>query len=202
MGFGARSLRQEVSFEFAWLFYDGVVGVASGVQARAVDTMNVGTRTVMQIEVTATGTAPLPSGIALYGIRFAIRPSLASRTTEITGVLRQALDAEGRSARLQEGTPGLVEIIVPTHTPSPSSTPTVSPASVPSRTATSSPTSTPTPRPEDLDGDGSVDVRDLEFLLAALFSTPEVGSRANLNRDHGVSAADIPEFYRRVSGLR
>jgi hypothetical protein len=103
-------------------------------------------------------------------------------------------------------TPSPTSSSTPTATFSPSATPTSSATASPTTDvtattspvppATNTPPTSPTPRrPADLDGNGKVDDRDLEILIAAFFSGAPP-AEADVNGDMTVSAGDLPALIR------
>ena len=88
-------------------------------------------------------------------------------------------------------------------TPSPTSTPSVTPSLTPSLTASVTPTgtdvveiatATPTPRPADLNGDGQVNVLDVQLAVNVFLGTqtdPALVSRADINGDGTVNVLDV-----------
>lgn len=92
-----------------------------------------------------------------------------------TNLLRYAVFFTGSAQ-----TPGPTVTLTPTPTPSTT-------RSAQSRT----PTPTATPSHGDLNGDGTIDERDVDVLIEAIYEDP-LEPRADMNLDGAVTAADIP----------
>ncbi len=83
--------------------------------------------------------------------------------------------------------PTATQNATPTFTPSATPTPA---ETVPAQTATA----TPTPRPADLNGDGQVNVLDVQLAVNVFLGTqtdPEIVARADLNGDGAVNVLDV-----------
>jgi hypothetical protein len=98
-------------------------------------------------------------------------------------------------------TPGLT--VTPTPTPTatatgPTRTPTLTRTPTFTREPSGTPTLTPAP-PGDVNGDGEINVLDLDALLAALFD-PDPPAAADVNGDELVNTADVTELITILAG--
>jgi hypothetical protein len=94
------------------------------------------------------------------------------------------------------GTPTATATPTSTSTPTATATPTATPS--PTATATGTPTITPTPSaepdPEDLNGDGSVNVLDVQLCVNVFLGTqtdPDIVAAADVNSDGSVNVLDV-----------